>query len=75
MTTLKLLEAACEIAGGRQALADRLGIGEPLLSRFMNGTRPLPDSLFLRAVDIVLGDRDERLQLPGEAMPHGLGGH
>jgi hypothetical protein len=67
-TTVKLLHAAAEIAGGRYALAYRLGISEALLSRFMSDRRELPDTLLLRAVDIVLGDRLvlHAPELPGE---------
>jgi hypothetical protein len=61
ITTVKLLEAASEIAGGRKALAERLGIGERLLARFMSDRHELPAALFLRAVDIVLADRDPGL--------------
>jgi DNA-binding transcriptional regulator YdaS (Cro superfamily) len=56
-TGVKLLRAASQIVGGRRALADRLGIGEAVLSRFMDGSRELPDLLLLRAVDIILADR------------------
>jgi hypothetical protein len=38
-------------------LADRLGIGEAVLSRFMDGSRELPDPLLLQTVDIILADR------------------
>ena len=43
-------------------MADRLGVGETLLDKFMAGTRPLPDALTLMAVDIILADRDARMQ-------------
>lgn len=67
-TTVQLLQAACEVAGGRRALAQRLGIGETLLSRFMDGARALPDGLLLRAVDIILADRQAHLP-PGASSP------
>lgn len=57
MTTVKLLRAASEIAGGNRSLALRLGISERLLSQFMGDARELPDPLLLRAVDIILADR------------------
>jgi hypothetical protein len=60
-TTVKLLQAASEIAGGPKALAERLGIGETLLSTFMADRRELPDRLLLRAVDVILEDRESRL--------------
>jgi DNA-binding transcriptional regulator YdaS (Cro superfamily) len=55
-TTVKLLQAASEIVGGEAALANRLGISERLLSRFMADRRELPDHLLLRAVDIVFAE-------------------
>ena len=60
-TTVRLLEAASEIVGGNGALARELRIGETLLARFMDDSRELPDLLLLRAVDIILADRQSRL--------------
>jgi hypothetical protein len=56
-TTVKLLEAAAEIAGGRKSLAFRMGIEEALLARYMADSPELPDALLLRAVDIIFADR------------------
>jgi hypothetical protein len=56
-TTAKLLRAASDIVGGEDALAERLGIGKTLFSKFAQGTLELPDVLLLRAVDIILEDR------------------
>lgn len=56
-TTVQLLRAASEIAGGNKALADRLGISEALLARFMTDSHALPDPLLLRAVDVILVER------------------
>jgi hypothetical protein len=64
-TTVKLLHAAAEIVGGTRALAQRLGIGEVLLAKFMGGV-DLPDALLLRAVDIILQDRDPAAAPPAE---------
>ena len=61
-TAAKLLEAAAEIVGGEKTLAQRLGIGSSLLAKFMTGTVPLPDSLLLQAVDIVLAERQLALR-------------
>src|SRR5437764_392889 len=58
--TVQLLQAASEIAGGEAALARQLGISERLLARFMADRREMPDRLLLRAVDIVLADRQSR---------------
>ena len=59
-TTVRLLEAASEIVGGNEALARELGVGLALLARFMDDARQLPDGLLLRAVDIILADRQSR---------------
>ena len=56
-TSVRLLQAAAEIAGGNEALAKRLGLTELLLSAYMADRRPLPDALLLRAVDLILEDR------------------
>ena len=56
-TTVQLLRAASEVVGGNKALADRLGIGETLLCKFVADTLELPDPLLLRAVDIILAER------------------
>ena len=60
-STVKLLQAAAEIAGGSRALADRLGITETLLSKFLADSPELPDTLLLPAVDIILEDRESHL--------------
>jgi hypothetical protein len=66
-TTVKLLRAAAEIAGGDKALADRLAIGETLLARYMADERELPDLLLLRTVDIIVEDRHSRLAIPAQS--------
>jgi hypothetical protein len=63
-TTVQLLQAASEIVGGERALARELGIGETLLGKFMDDSRELPDALLLRAVDIILADRQSKLAAP-----------
>lgn len=67
-TTVKLLKAAAEIAGGTRALAQRLGIGEILLSKFMSGAG-LPDALLLRAVDLILEHREAPPSPPASDEP------
>lgn len=56
-TTVRLLQAAAEITGGNKALAERLGVSETLLWKFMGDSLELPDPLLLRAVDIILESR------------------
>ena len=66
-TSVKLLQAASEILGGNRTLARHLGIGETLLFKMMAGNQELPDYLLLRAVDIILADRETQFS-PGQ-MP------
>jgi hypothetical protein len=54
--TIRLLEAAAEILGGEDALAQYLKIHVPLLQAYLKGERELPDFMLLRAVDLVLND-------------------
>jgi len=68
-TTQRILQAACEIAGGAEALAARLGISEPMLRKYLSGAFPVPDPLLLRTMDIVLADRESRLP---PAFPSGF---
>jgi transcriptional regulator with XRE-family HTH domain len=65
-STVKLLRAAAEITGGHAALAERLGVDEALLSKYLADGRELPDVLLLRVVDIILTDR--RPPSPGSAQ-------
>lgn len=67
-TSVKILQAASEIVGGIEALAERLGIGEKVLAVFIEDRRRLPDSLLLRVVDIILEQRQSRPALPGQAV-------
>jgi hypothetical protein len=55
-----VLQAAAEIAGSKAALAGRLGVGEELLAAYLADRRRLPDLLLLRAVDIILADRQSQ---------------
>ena len=68
-SSTKLLQAAAEILGGERPLAEVLGISQTLLSAYLNDARPLPDSLLLRAVDIILEDRQARFGLSSSAAP------
>jgi hypothetical protein len=58
--------------GGEEALARRLGIAESLLRRFLNDRRQLPDALLLKAVDIVLADREPQPRTLGQALTQGV---
>ena len=45
-------------------MAERLGIREKVLAVYMQNRRQLPDALLLRAVDIILEERQSRLAGP-----------
>lgn len=42
--------------GGVEALAVHLKISESLLQHYITGIEPVPDALFLRAIDFILED-------------------
>jgi hypothetical protein len=56
--TAKLLEAAAEAVGGEDQLAERFAIRAPLMRAYMEARLPLPDELFLKAVDLILWNLD-----------------
>jgi hypothetical protein len=68
-TSVKLLKAAAEAAGGNRQLAAQLGIGEKALAMFMADQRELPDPLLLRAVDIILADRQAQFAPASRRLP------
>ena len=67
--TIRILQAAADISGGVDPLAERLAISAPMLRKYMSGAFPLPDPLLLLAVDIVLADRESRMP---PALPSGF---
>lgn len=68
-TSVKILQAASEIMGSNEALAERLGIGLYALTMYFEGRRHLPDSLLLRVVDVILEDRHSRLAVAQPVVP------
>lgn len=66
-STTKLLQAAADILGSERPLADVLGISQTLLSAYLHDVRPLPDSLLLRAVDIIFEDRKSQVAIDGKS--------
>lgn len=52
-STRRLLELAATRAGSVEQLAATLGITVRQLKLYQTGTRPLPDTLFLRLVDML----------------------
>jgi len=60
-TKMRVLQAACEAAGGTRELAAYLSISEAMLRRYLSGGFPLPDPLFLASVDFVLARKEPQV--------------
>jgi hypothetical protein len=50
----RTLRRAAEIVGGVQTLGSQLGVGTEDLVYWLQGTKSVPQEIFLRAVDIVV---------------------
>ena len=53
----RTLQRALELIGSREALAARLAISHEELDDYLAGRRPIPNKIFLVALDIVAGKR------------------
>jgi DNA-binding transcriptional regulator YdaS (Cro superfamily) len=53
---LHTLQRAVQIAGGMETLAARLGTDWKSVSQWAGGEAPMPERVFLEAVDLVLED-------------------
>lgn len=65
-----LAKAATKV-GGMKQLAFALGLRPSVLAHYLEGTQPVPEELYLRAVDIVLGEPDEPPQPPRKPSQSG----
>jgi hypothetical protein len=65
---VRTLAKAAELLGGERALARYLRVPMPELFVWMRGASPLPDSVFLRAVDLVLDDLELAEQARAQAL-------
>lgn len=68
-TKAALLRAACEAMGGVSALAARLEISEAMLRKYASGAFEMADPLFLRAVDVLLEERERRYEWAAAPAP------
>lgn len=66
----RVLARAAAKLGGVEALASHLMIGPRILRHYIAGSEPVPNVLFLRAVDIIL---DELPQAQDAAARRGAG--
>ncbi len=55
---VRTLLRAAEQAGGVEALGKRLGLPVDLLSRYLDGSYPISERIFLDAVDVLM-EREE----------------
>ena len=56
VTARRVLARAAVLLGGVDRLAGRLNLTQRELGEFLTGGVPVPDALFLAAIDIVLED-------------------
>jgi DNA-binding transcriptional regulator YdaS (Cro superfamily) len=54
------LMRACVLVGSEQQLARKFGVPEKRIAEWLLGEVPLPDDIFLQAVDIVLAYNTQR---------------
>lgn len=54
VTARRVLARAAVLLGGVSALGDRLDLAQRQLTDYLTGAEPIPDELFLAAIDIVL---------------------
>ena len=50
-----VLDKAASLVGGRRNLARHLGVAQAELANYIDGATPVPEDIYLTAVDIVLG--------------------
>ena len=54
VTARRVLARAAVLLGGVTALGERLELAQRQLTDYLTGAEPIPDELFLAAIDIVL---------------------
>jgi hypothetical protein len=59
VTARRVLARAAALLGGVDRLAGRLNLTQRQLGELLTGGTPVPDALFLAAIDIVLEDLPE----------------
>ena len=70
VTARRVLARAAVMAGGADRLAGRLGLTQRQLADYLTGGVPIPDELFLSAIDVVLEDLlDPRAPARADAAP------
>jgi hypothetical protein len=62
-TQARILQRALRIVGSHEDLARLLQVRQIPLAIWLGGVTPVPDDIFLKAVDIVLNHETDRLSL------------
>jgi hypothetical protein len=65
----RILQRALEIVGSHEDLARLLQVRQVPLATWLGGVIPVPDDIFLKAVDIVLDHQTENLSLFSDDVP------
>jgi hypothetical protein len=68
-TKANILKRALEIVGSHEDLARRLNVRPIPLAKCLGGFAPVPDEIFLKAVDIVLENETRDLSLWQDEEP------
>jgi len=53
---IRALQKAIELAGGRRALAERLGVGSKELEKWLAGKADIPRDAFMRVVELIIDE-------------------
>ena len=53
---IRALQKAAELAGGRRALAERLGVKAAEIEKWISGKTELPREVFLRVVELIIDE-------------------
>jgi len=53
---IRALQKAAELAGGRRALAERLGVKAAEIEKWASGKAELPREVFLRVVELIIDE-------------------
>jgi len=73
VTARRVLARAAVLLGGVARLSERLALSQRQLTDYLTGEEPIPDELFLGAIDIVLEELPDPRK-PARAGPSDLRG-
>lgn len=73
--TRRLLAHVCARMGGAEEVGVRLGISPRLVVAYMTGEEPVPDTLILPVVDLLLADLEESKKADGQPLDAGRSPH